>query len=137
MTVRVELNLQRSSTANGGDNLALRIEWCRARARAHRWSEEVTLLLEEMRRILAFFEWQGNWWDRQGEGLPFVSAQQSEGVNAYAKRQAAIRRALRIACIHDWKDVDEWVKMGDRDIAMEGIDEDADVFTESAPVESH
>jgi hypothetical protein len=27
---------------------ALRIEWCRSRARAMRWSEEVLLLREEM-----------------------------------------------------------------------------------------
>ncbi|KAF8806032.1 hypothetical protein BYT27DRAFT_7102856, partial [Phlegmacium glaucopus] len=42
--------------------LALRIEWCRARARAHRWQEECLLLHEEMRRILAFFAWQHQCW---------------------------------------------------------------------------
>jgi len=31
---------------------ALRIEWCRSRARAMRWSEEVLWLREEMRRVL-------------------------------------------------------------------------------------
>lgn len=30
------------------DNAELRIEWCKARARAMRWSEEVLLLVEEM-----------------------------------------------------------------------------------------
>ncbi|KAJ3503382.1 hypothetical protein NLJ89_g8461 [Agrocybe chaxingu] len=33
---------------------ALRIEWCKARARAHRWQEECVLLAEEMRRVYLF-----------------------------------------------------------------------------------
>ncbi|KAG2742314.1 hypothetical protein P692DRAFT_20811856 [Suillus brevipes Sb2] len=37
-----------------------RIEWCKARARAMRWAEEVELLKEEMRRILQFFEWRAH-----------------------------------------------------------------------------
>jgi hypothetical protein len=42
---------------------ALRIEWCKARARAQRWSEEVRLLLEEMRRILEFLNWRATFWE--------------------------------------------------------------------------
>ncbi|KAG1851559.1 hypothetical protein C8R48DRAFT_750003 [Suillus tomentosus] len=43
----------------------VRIEWCKARARAARWSEEVDLLLEEMRRVLAYLEWEiGAWRSR-------------------------------------------------------------------------
>ncbi|KAG0691527.1 hypothetical protein DFH29DRAFT_1010861 [Suillus ampliporus] len=41
-----------------GDNDGVRIEWCKSRARALRWSEEVELLREEMRRVLQFFAWQ-------------------------------------------------------------------------------
>ncbi|KAF9023539.1 hypothetical protein BDZ89DRAFT_955587, partial [Hymenopellis radicata] len=40
---------------------ALRIEWCKARARKLRWQEEVELLLEEMRRIIEFHRWKGSW----------------------------------------------------------------------------
>lgn len=36
----------------------LHIEWCKSQARARRWSEEVALLLEEMRRVTAFLDWQ-------------------------------------------------------------------------------
>jgi len=43
-------------------SLALRIEWCRARARVHHWQEECLLLAEEMRCILAYFVWRANWW---------------------------------------------------------------------------
>lgn len=42
--------------------LALRAEWCKARARARRWSEEVDLLLEEMRRVIAYHEWECARW---------------------------------------------------------------------------
>ena len=41
---------------------AMRIEWCKARARANRWTEEVDLLKEEMRRTEQFLEWHANWW---------------------------------------------------------------------------
>ncbi|KAJ7099018.1 hypothetical protein C8R44DRAFT_593419, partial [Mycena epipterygia] len=40
----------------------LRVEWAKTRARAHRWTEEVDLLEEEMRRILVFLEWRAGWW---------------------------------------------------------------------------
>jgi hypothetical protein len=45
----------------------VRVEWCKARARAMHWSEEVELLQEEMRRVLQFFGWQATWWDSQRE----------------------------------------------------------------------
>ncbi|KAJ3513191.1 hypothetical protein NLJ89_g3086 [Agrocybe chaxingu] len=50
--------------------LALRIEWCKARARAHRWQEECVLLAEEMRRVIAFFQWQCQWWKARMSSLP-------------------------------------------------------------------
>ncbi|KAF5375829.1 hypothetical protein D9615_008231 [Tricholomella constricta] len=34
---------------------ALCIEWCKSKARSDRWSEEVELLQEEMRRVLEFW----------------------------------------------------------------------------------
>ncbi|KAG1786540.1 uncharacterized protein HD556DRAFT_1449630 [Suillus plorans] len=52
-----------------GDNDGIHIEWCKSRARALWWSEEVELLREEMRRVLEFFAWQAAWWDEQGKRL--------------------------------------------------------------------
>ncbi|KAH6916353.1 hypothetical protein BKA70DRAFT_1419261 [Coprinopsis sp. MPI-PUGE-AT-0042] len=43
----------------------MRIEWCKARARAHRWQEECLLVEEEMRRFLAFFDWDRDRWQRR------------------------------------------------------------------------
>ncbi|KAF8183464.1 hypothetical protein K438DRAFT_1974947 [Mycena galopus ATCC 62051] len=41
---------------------ALRIEWARARTRAWRWTEQVDLVEEEMRRVLQFLDWKAEWW---------------------------------------------------------------------------
>jgi hypothetical protein len=78
------------------DNLALRIEWCKARARAHRWQEECLLLSEEMRRILAFFIWQENEWRSRAKSIPSRSDNVvlAEGKVAYALRQANIRSQM-------------------------------------------
>ncbi|KAJ7836821.1 hypothetical protein B0H13DRAFT_2106465 [Mycena leptocephala] len=38
-----------------------RVEWARARSRKIRWSEEVMLLREEMRRVLRYLGWQETW----------------------------------------------------------------------------
>ena len=64
--------------------LAIRIEWCKIRARARRWAEEVELLFEEQRCILQFLRWQAKWWmDRQDLVVTDDSAI-SEGLRAYA-----------------------------------------------------
>ncbi|KAF8127927.1 hypothetical protein EV363DRAFT_1077516, partial [Boletus edulis] len=41
----------------------MRIEWCKARARAARWSEDIDLLMDEMERTLAFFQWDTARWE--------------------------------------------------------------------------
>ena len=42
---------------------ALRVEWCRVQERAKCHEEEVELIIEEMRRTLATFEWDAKEWD--------------------------------------------------------------------------
>ncbi|KAG2030597.1 hypothetical protein BDR03DRAFT_1016987 [Suillus americanus] len=54
------------SGGDGTDEDGVRVEWCKARARAMRWAEEVELLQEEMCRVLQFFWWQATWWDERG-----------------------------------------------------------------------
>ena len=79
------------------------MEWCKARARAHRWQEECLLLNEEMRRVSAFFSSQSNWW----RSLAVATTEQPDvlqsGKIAYADRQADIREAMRIRCEVEWK----------------------------------
>lgn len=72
----------------------MRIEWCKARARAMRWGEEVQLLQEEMRRILAFLRWEAARWDGRRDDATLTNAEHEDGCVAYAKRQADLRRHL-------------------------------------------
>ena len=53
--------------------LALRIEFCRARARAHRWQEECLLLNEELARVYRFFGWDAARWEDRGRGYALRS----------------------------------------------------------------
>ncbi|KAK0458719.1 uncharacterized protein EV420DRAFT_1642445 [Desarmillaria tabescens] len=86
---------------------ALRIEWCKTQARAHRWREEVILVLEEMKRVKAFFAWEGQKWL-----LRAAREDISEGECAYALCQADIRARMRQHCIEVWKDVPLWLASG-------------------------
>ena len=72
---------------------AVRIEWAKARARYLRWSEEVQLLKEEMRRVRKTLEWEAQQWEGRTE-FETVDAAAMEGINAYATRQAQVRRDL-------------------------------------------
>jgi len=94
----------------------MRIEWSRARARAHRWQEEALLLEEEMRRVLAFFTWKAQKWidlavSVQEEVLEAqestfsteVQRQIHSGKIAHAKQQASLYKAMGEYCRTRWK----------------------------------
>ncbi|KAG2737192.1 hypothetical protein P692DRAFT_20705909, partial [Suillus brevipes Sb2] len=72
----------------------VRLEWCKARARAYQWLEEVELLLEEMRQVLAFLRWQGSWWKECITLQTLNSAPAQEGLSVYACCQSALRVLL-------------------------------------------
>jgi hypothetical protein len=59
-----------------------------------RWTEEVQLLQEEMRRVLAFCEYHASWWDKRVSlrgGDIFDDLR--DGIRAYAAKQASIQRS--------------------------------------------
>lgn len=68
------------------------MEWCQARARALRFTEEVALLTEEMSRVLRFFEWKASDWRSKGNvmALQDKSSPMLEAYKAYAEREASI-----------------------------------------------
>ncbi|KAG2144236.1 hypothetical protein DEU56DRAFT_937900 [Suillus clintonianus] len=72
----------------------VRIEWCKSRARALRWMEEVELLTEEMGRVIRFFGWEVQRWEERISRCVGESSANTEGLRAYAARQADIRRRL-------------------------------------------
>ncbi|OAX31006.1 hypothetical protein K503DRAFT_704426, partial [Rhizopogon vinicolor AM-OR11-026] len=90
-------------SGDGMDEDGVRVEWCKARARAMRWSEEVELLQEEMRRVLQFFGWQATWWDSQKERRFIEPTEERDGLRAYAARQASLRHDLRQNFSRLWK----------------------------------
>lgn len=68
---------------------AVRREYLKARARKHRWVEEVSLLTEEMRRVLRFLSWRANWWEERDTYWDGVEPDVADGLRAYALRQSA------------------------------------------------
>ena len=81
---------------------AMRIEWCKARVRASRWTEEVDLLKEEMRRTEQFLEWHANWWALRAKVPHNTEHSLAEGLVAYAVCQASLRRALKTRFLSMW-----------------------------------
>lgn len=69
-----------------------------------RWSEEVDLLQEEMRRVLAFLKWNANWWQQQGGDLMHEKDEATRaGMIAYRARQAALRTSLHARFEYLWR----------------------------------
>ena len=84
---------------------ALRVEWCKARERATRYEEEVQLIVEEMRRTLAFFNWLACRWDSwatASAGCPSVGGRTKAGISAYAHKQASVYRKLIVLFVSEW-----------------------------------
>ncbi|KAG1884889.1 hypothetical protein F4604DRAFT_1878458 [Suillus subluteus] len=81
---------------------ALQVEWCRSRAHASQWVEEVELLLKEMRCVGAFLAWHAAWWEEQATRRVGLDDASLEGIRGYAKRQAALRRSMRDVFLTKW-----------------------------------
>ncbi|KAJ7623835.1 hypothetical protein DFH06DRAFT_1142681 [Mycena polygramma] len=73
---------------------SIRVEWARARARKDRWTEEVMLLREEMRRVLRYLDWQVRWWRDRAALRTDWSAAVGAGAHAYAMKQASWHERL-------------------------------------------
>lgn len=101
--------------------VALRIEWCKSRARAMRFTEEVQLLQEEMERTLRFFKWQESRWASNSQLIKnrmTISPMRAEGLQAYAERQAALRSALHNRFQYLWRNVSIYIKLVTGSIEM-------------------
>lgn len=80
----------------------VRVEWARTRARAKRWAEEKLQLQEEMRRVVAFFEWKSRWWLDQRMRREDLPSTLQCGLACYASMQADIFQSLAIKCAGLW-----------------------------------
>ncbi|KAH8101661.1 hypothetical protein DFH11DRAFT_1523480 [Phellopilus nigrolimitatus] len=96
---------------------SVRVEWAKAKARVRRWKEEIILLSEEMRRVLAFLAWKADdWLSRRGKRDDLTNDARS-GVDAYAAKQAAIMKRLAFGFAREWipllrqlNPMPDWVK---------------------------
>ncbi|KAF7967079.1 hypothetical protein HWV62_35917 [Athelia sp. TMB] len=121
---------------SAGLHEAMRIEWCKSRARAMRWSEEVLLLREEMRRVIAFLHWHADWWISQGDGRTDVALLPEiwQGLRSYAARQAAIRKSMAAHFDSLWTTA--WTNIADgegRDNELLELEPEAAPFLTSYP----
>jgi hypothetical protein len=97
-----------------------------------RYSEEVELLLEEMRRVLAFLAWDRDRWKRRAEEVPqrvhnaghpstpsatLETATFEEGLRAYALQQAGVRLRLFETFSQQWNNVPAFIEIIDRALA--------------------
>lgn len=82
---------------------AIRREYLKARASKLRWSEEVDLLREEMRRVLRFLDWKVQWWHERAKWIECTDDAVSEGLQAYALRQADFLLHLLLSFTKTWE----------------------------------
>lgn len=105
-------------TANQCLYVALRVEWVKAKARADRWSKQVRLVDEEMRRVLASTRHRASWWNllrskrqTQPSTNAAVDEELDEGLKAYADRHSAMETALAAAFEQQWGVVRDKAKL--------------------------
>jgi hypothetical protein len=85
-----------------------------------RFSEEVVLLQEEMRRVLRFMDWHAGWWMDQRHRLTGLPDAEAEGMAAYANRQAVIRKDLANKFRQQWADVPKLLALRERHPEVQG-----------------
>ena len=82
----------------------MRIEYAKSRARALRWSEEVALVKEEMRRVLQFINWKMNWWMDRANCLVSRTDSVAVGFIIYANRQATLLERIGQRFKKQWEE---------------------------------
>ncbi|KZS90570.1 hypothetical protein SISNIDRAFT_386166, partial [Sistotremastrum niveocremeum HHB9708] len=81
---------------------AMRVDWVKAYSRMKRWEEECTLVVEEMRRVLVYFEWKSQWWtDKLGQRME-ASDEVQAGLTAYCHKQSEMWRTMAVQSAHLW-----------------------------------
>ena len=83
-------------------SVGLRCEWAKCQARSDRWSEEVQLLVEEMRRVICYLDWRANWWLLRVASRSTVDVELAEGLRAYAYKQEHVSRTMAASFAKQW-----------------------------------
>ncbi|TDL20498.1 hypothetical protein BD410DRAFT_725441 [Rickenella mellea] len=88
---------------SNGMNEALRVEWSKAKARVDRWSEEVDLLREEMRRVQATLRHRAGWWENKANNCEHLDGKTLVGAIAYARSQESLQHCLSARFTDLWR----------------------------------
>ena len=83
----------------------MRVEWCQSRAHLDRWEEEIIRTRTEMEMAVRFFDWQQHWWLQKADAHPTAPSDIRSGLNAYARRQVAIRCEIATSWVTLWQPV--------------------------------
>lgn len=83
-------------------NESMHVEWAKARARMMRWKEELMLVQEEMRRVVAYHKWKADWWRERGSTRHHADQVISSGISGYAYKQADISMHMAEQCALHW-----------------------------------
>ena len=83
-------------------NDCMRIEWAKARARMMRWKEELLIIQEEMRRVIAYHKWKAAWWRDRSVLRNQGDATLLSGLSGYANKQAALCTHMAERCALYW-----------------------------------
>ncbi|KAF7325925.1 CxC2 domain-containing protein [Mycena kentingensis (nom. inval.)] len=123
---------------------SLRVEWCKAYSRTWRWRKELRLLEEEWRRLPLSFAYEEKRWDDRATAIQnlTLSESESEGLTAYAAKQAdmyrdlarraeEVRIAPKLRRGSRWGRETVWVYRGAASVLEEGYD------IEDEPVDEH
>jgi len=98
----VQRNPGSTSQTKDEFNASMKVEWARTHARMMRWDEEYNIVQEEMRRVLAWFEWKALWWEEQADRRAAGQSDVLHGASAYAHKQAHIAHCMALRCAADW-----------------------------------
>ena len=71
------------------------------------WKEELLIIQEEMRQVLAFFEWRSAWWLEQANKRQTLEFPIESGVIAYAHKQSTLCLRMAAHCATYWLPVME------------------------------
>ncbi|KAK0481089.1 hypothetical protein EDD18DRAFT_1312229 [Armillaria luteobubalina] len=104
----------------------LHIEWCKTRARAHRWREECKLLSAEMGHVKQTLDYEADLWLSRASSTSMGGSliQAGEGAAAYAKRQASIRKLICESFEKKWLYADQYIALGETDKSPSADDND-------------
>lgn len=80
----------------------MRVDWVKAYSRKQRWEEETELVVEEMRRVVMFFDWKANWWSQKLDSRTGATEQVRGGLDAYCHKQSLMWKTMAILSAQLW-----------------------------------